>query len=246
MESEEREACRRRHASTVVAAGGTYKRQGEICLDMRQRGSRPPFPARPRPGTPGPARPHACASMAEPVEKRERLVWLDLEMTGLDPRNCQIVEIAAVVTEMDDLTPLERCHSVIHQPESVIAASDPFVQQMHTRSGLWDRMRASSTSLGAAERGVLDTVSRWCDKGQGILAGNSIWQDRRFLLAYMPQFEAYLHYRQLDVSTLKIVAGVWFGPSAVPKKSEKHTALEDVGESIAELEHYRKLMVRKE
>ncbi len=177
------------------------------------------------------------------IEKRERLVWLDMEMTGLDPRTCQVIEIATVVTDLGDLRPLEHYHMVIRQPEAVIAAADPFVQQMHTRSGLWDRMRTSTTSLEAAEQGALDLVSRWCEPRQGILAGNSIWQDRRFLIEYMPRLEAYLHYRQVDVSTLKVLAGVWFGASAIPKKSEKHTALDDIHESIAELEHYRRLMV---
>ncbi len=179
------------------------------------------------------------------TEKRERLVWLDMEMTGLDPTKDTVVEVAAVITEVDDLKELEHYHAVIHQPDSVIGASDPFVQQMHTKSGLWDRMRTSTTSLGAAEQGALDLVSRWCGPRQGMLAGNSIWQDRRFLIAYMPKLEGYLHYRQVDVSTLKILAGAWFGPNAIPKKSEKHTALEDIHESIAELEHYRRLMVPK-
>jgi oligoribonuclease len=179
------------------------------------------------------------------VEKRERLVWLDMEMTGLDPTKDTVVEIAAVITEVGDLKELDHYHAVVHQPDSVIAASDPFVQQMHTRSGLWDRMRASTISLGAAEQGALDLVSRWCGPRQGMLAGNSIWQDRRFLIAYMPKLESYLHYRQVDVSTLKILAGAWFGPNAIPKKSEKHTALEDIHESIAELEQYRRLMAPK-
>jgi oligoribonuclease len=189
------------------------------------------------PGDPGPVE-----TLRVVGEKRERLVWVDLEMTGLDPRTCHILEIAAVITELADLTPLERYHAVIHQPESVIAGADPVVQQMHARSGLWDRVRASTTSLEVAEDGALALVSRWCASHQGILAGNSVWQDRRFLFAYMSRFEAYLHYRQVDVSTLKVLAGAWFGPSAIPKKSERHTALEDVGESIAELEHYRQLM----
>lgn len=179
------------------------------------------------------------------TEKRERLVWIDMEMTGLDPRTCQIIEVAAVITELNDLTPLEHHHAVIHQPGAVIAAADPFVQQMHTRSGLWDRMRASTTSLETAEQSLIALVARWCEPRQGILAGNSIWQDRRFLNVYMPRLEAYLHYRQVDVSTLKILAGAWFGQNAIPKKSEKHTALEDIHESIAELEHYRTLMAPK-
>lgn len=179
------------------------------------------------------------------TEKRERLVWVDMEMTGLDPRRSQVIEIAAVITEIADLTTLDHYHAVIHQPEPVIAAADPYVQQMHTRSGLWDRVRASTISLEDAERNVLELVSRWCEPHQGILAGNSIWQDRRFLFVYMPRLEAYLHYRQVDVSTLKVLAGAWFGPNAIPKKAEEHTALEDIRESIAELEHYRKLMVPK-
>ncbi len=182
--------------------------------------------------------------MSTVAAKRERLVWVDLEMTGLDPKTCVIVEIAVVVTEMSDLAPLDRYHAVVQQPESVVAAADPFVQQMHARSGLWDRMRASSISVGSAESGALELVARWCGPQQGILAGNSIWQDRRFLSAYMPRFEAYLHYRQVDVSTLKVLAGAWYGSGAVPEKSDKHTALEDVGESIAELAHYRKTIFR--
>jgi oligoribonuclease len=180
------------------------------------------------------------------TEKRERLVWLDMEMTGLDPRRDQVIEIATVVTEIDELTPLGHYHAVINQPAAVIDGADGVVREMHTRSGLWDRVRASTTSLEQAEQGALDLVSRWCGPRQGILAGNSIWQDRRFLFVHMPRLEAYLHYRQVDVSTLKVLAGAWFGPNAIPKKSEKHTALEDIHESIAELEHYRKLMVPTE
>lgn len=182
--------------------------------------------------------------MTAATAKRERLVWVDLEMTGLDPGTCAIVEIAVVVTEMSDLAPLDRYHAAIHQPESVVAAAEPLVQRMHARSGLWDRMRASTISLASAESGALELVSRWCEPRQGILAGNSIWQDRRFLSAYMPRFEAYLHYRQVDVSTLKVLAGAWYGSDAVPEKSDKHTALEDVTESIAELEHYRRTIFR--
>ena len=180
------------------------------------------------------------ASSAE--EKRERLVWLDMEMTGLDPRRNQVIEIAAVVTEIGDLTPLGTYHAVIHQPTVAIDAADAYVREMHTRSGLWDRVRTSTVSLEDAEKGALDLVSQWCAPRQGILAGNSIWQDRRFLFVYMPRLEAYLHYRQVDVSTLKVLVGAWFGPNAIPKKSEKHTALEDIHESIAELEQYRRLM----
>lgn len=173
-------------------------------------------------------------------------MWLDMEMTGLDPRRNQVIEIAAVVTEIADLTPFGSYHAVIHQPDAVIDTADAFVRDMHTRSGLWDHVRASTTSLEEAEKGALDLVAGWCEPRQGILAGNSIWQDRRFLFVYMPRLEAYLHYRQVDVSTLKVLAGAWFGQDAIPKKSEKHTALGDIHESIAELQHYRSLMTPAE
>jgi oligoribonuclease len=177
-------------------------------------------------------------------EKRERLIWVDMEMTGLDPETCAIVEIAVLITEVNDLTPLDQYHAVIHQAESVIASADPVVQQMHARSGLWGRMLASATSVEAAETSALELVSRWCAPRQGILAGNSVWHDRRFMVAYMPRFAQYLHYRQVDVSTIKILAAAWYGEGALPRKSDKHTALEDIRESIAELEHYRRSIFR--
>ncbi len=176
------------------------------------------------------------------IEKRERLLWMDLEMTGLDPEVHRIVEVAAIVTEIGDLASLEERHAIVHQPEEAITAAPAVVREMHGRSGLWDRVRASTTTIDQAEDAMLDLVRRWCGPQQAYLAGNSIWQDRRFLRTYMPRLEAYLHYRQVDVSTLKVLATSWWGPDAVPPKSEKHTALEDVRESIMELAHYRKLM----
>lgn len=175
---------------------------------------------------------------------RERLFWVDLEMTGLDPEANAIVEVAAIVTEVADLAPLDRYHAVVHQPEAAIAKAEPVVQQMHSRSGLWDRVRASTISVGDAEGRLVDLAARWCEPRQAILAGNSVWQDRRFIERWMPRLASLLHYRQVDVSSFKVVAPAWFGPDAVPKKNEKHTALEDILESIAELEHYRSLATR--
>ena len=177
------------------------------------------------------------------IERRERLFWVDMEMTGLDPERDRVVEFAAIVTEIGDLKALDQYHAVIHQPAEIVDAAGLVVREMHARSGLWERVRASSTSVEDAEREALDLVMRWCGPQQAYLAGNSIWQDRRFLHAYMPRLEAYLHYRQVDVSTLKVLAGAWIGPAAIPAKADRHTALEDVQESIAELEHYRTLMV---
>lgn len=173
------------------------------------------------------------------TERRERLVWLDLEMTGLDPSRDSIIEIAVVITELDRQEKLEvyECH--VWQPESRLETMTPFVQEMHRSSGLLERVRRSRSSLQDAERGALEVVSRWCGPGQGILAGNSIWQDRRFLAAYMPVLEGYLHFRQVDVTSFKILLRAWLGEKGVFPKKKAHTALEDVLASMAELAFYR-------
>jgi oligoribonuclease len=174
----------------------------------------------------------------------EHLVWLDLEMTGLDPGSDAIVEMAIAITALDDFTELETFETAIHQPEAVLRQSSDRVLQMHERSGLYGRVRSSPMTIDAAEHAALAVVSRWCEERQGILAGNSIWQDRRFLERYMPTFEAYLHYRQVDVTSFKVVVRSWYGPLGVFEKIDKsHTALADVRNSIAELDYYRHLFL---
>lgn len=178
-------------------------------------------------------------SSSEPV-----FVWIDLEMTGLDPERCAIVELALIVTG-PDLVPRAELERVIWAPDEVLARMDPFVRDMHTRSGLLDRIRASTTSLPDAEREALALVARHAGLREGILAGNSIHQDRRFLVKHMPLLESWLHYRQVDVSSLKVLAGAWYPDVPRFAKGEKtHTALADIRASLAELAYYRERILR--
>jgi oligoribonuclease len=172
-----------------------------------------------------------------------RFVWVDLEMTGLDPETCAIVEVAVVLTTVE-LEPLAQLERVVWQPPEVLARMDPFVRQMHTQSGLLGRIAESKFSLRDVETEALALVSSHCKFGEGILAGNSIHQDRRFLSRYVPAFERYLHYRQVDVSSLKLLARAWYGPHLEFKKEKSHTALADIEGSIAELKFYREHLLR--
>jgi oligoribonuclease len=173
------------------------------------------------------------------------LVWLDLEMTGLDVKRCAIVEIGIVITG-SDLAPVAELERVIWQPDDVLARMDPFVRDMHAKSGLLDRIRASKTSVAEAERDALALVSQHCDFREGILSGNSIHTDRRFLARYMPLLEGFLHYRQLDVSSVKVLAGAWYPDLPRFEKGEKaHTALADLRGSLAELAYYRDQLFRR-
>jgi oligoribonuclease len=165
-------------------------------------------------------------------------VWIDLEMTGLDPETCAIVEIGVIITG-PDLAPLAELERVIWQPPEVLARMEPFVREMHTRNGLLERIRTSPTSLRDAERDVTSLISAHCGFREGVLAGNSIHQDRRFLCRYMPLVEGFLHYRQVDVSSLKVLAKAWYPELEFKKDSKTHTALDDIRGSLAELAFYR-------
>jgi oligoribonuclease len=172
-------------------------------------------------------------------ERRERLVWVDLEMTGLDPQVDSIVQVAAIVTEIGAWEELEVLELPIWQPDCRLDLMTPFVRTMHESSGLLAKVRESRTSVLDAERALLKLVARWCGPQEGILAGNSIWQDRRFLARYMPALEGYLHFRQVDVTSFKIMMRGWLGDRASFPKAKAHTALEDVRASIAELRFYK-------
>ena len=176
---------------------------------------------------------------------RTRLIWLDLEMTGLDPANDSILEIATVVTDAD-LTELAvgPVHA-IHHPESVLAGMDEWNTEHHQASGLWQRVLDSDVSLQRAERETLGFLEQWTEAGASPLCGNSICQDRRFLARLMPELEGWFHYRNLDVSTLKELALRWAPPIATQfKKESRHEALADIRDSIAELRFYRAHMGR--
>jgi len=179
-------------------------------------------------------------------QSRDRLVWLDLEMTGLDVERHVIVEIAALVTD-DDLEPVDDgIDLIVHQPPSALAEMDDFVRAMHTKSGLLPEIEASTLSLAEAGAQVLDYVRAHVDEGSSPLCGNSIGVDRRFLDRQLPELDKFLHYRSIDVSSFKELCRRWY-PAVYkgrPGKSETHRALADVLESIAELKYYREQMLR--
>lgn len=179
------------------------------------------------------------------MDKKSNLIWIDLEMTGLKPETDQILEIATIVTDKDLNVLAEGPSLVIHQPDSALDAMDEWCTTHHGASGLTDRVRASQISLGQAEADTLAFVQQWVEPGRSPLCGNSIWQDRRFLLKYMPLLDQFCHYRNIDVSTLKELASRW-RPDILDgvQKSGSHRALDDIKESIAELAHYRQTFMR--
>ena len=170
----------------------------------------------------------------------QNLVWLDCEMTGLDPERDRIIEIAVIVTGPGLQPRVEGPVFAIHQSEAQLDLMDAWNKGTHGRSGLTERVRASTVTEAQAEEQLLEFISRYVPKQGSPLCGNSIGQDRRFLVKYMPKLEAYFHYRNLDVSTLKELARRW-RPEVYTsfKKKQLHTALADVNESIDELAHYR-------
>ena len=175
----------------------------------------------------------------------QNLVWLDCEMTGLDPEAERLIEIAIVVTGPNLEPRIEGPVLVIHQSDAQLDKMDAWNKGTHGRSGLIDKVKASTVTEADAERQIIDFLSKYVPKGTAPMCGNSIGQDRRFLVKYMPKLEAFFHYRNLDVSTLKELAKRW-KPDAYSsfKKAQKHTALADVHESIEELAHYREHFLR--
>ncbi|MFA7528283.1 MAG: oligoribonuclease [Ottowia sp.] len=177
----------------------------------------------------------------------QNLIWLDCEMTGLDPDRERIIEIAVIVTGPQLVPRVEGPVLVVHQPDTLLDAMDDWNKGTHGRSGLIDKVRASRLTEAEAEQKLLDFVARYVDPGQSPMCGNTISQDRRFLVRYMPRFEAFFHYRNIDVSTLKELARRW-QPELVArfKKQQAHTALADVHESLDELIYYREHMMRED
>lgn len=174
------------------------------------------------------------------------LVWMDLEMTGLDPEGDTILEIATIITGGNLEVVEEGPVFAIHQPTSVLAAMDDWNREHHAASGLTARVAASPVTMAEAESQTLDFVRRHCAPRSAPLCGNSIWQDRRFLARYMPTLESYLHYRIVDVSSIKELAARWYTDLELPKKRNAHLALDDIRESIAELRFYRQTIFRQE
>lgn len=169
------------------------------------------------------------------------LVWLDLEMTGLNIANDVILEIACVITDGNLNVIAEGPSFIIHQPEEKLAAMGKWCQDHHGKTGLTEAVRHSTTTLQQAQEETFAFIKQHCHIHTGVLAGNSVWQDRVFLDKYMPQITHYLHYRMVDVTTIKELAKRWYpqDKNIEFKKSDRHRAMSDVHESIAELQHYR-------
>jgi oligoribonuclease len=179
----------------------------------------------------------STASSKEADADEIRFVWIDLEMTGLNPEVDHILEIAVVVTG-PDLRPLGEVHRVIQESEGALEKMSKFVQQMHTKNRLIEECLASTTTLREAERATLALVVQHCLPGEAFLCGNGVHHDWRFLARHMPRLEQYLHYRQVDVSTIKVLVQAWAQNIAYDKEISIHRALPDIHASIAELRFY--------
>lgn len=173
------------------------------------------------------------------------LIWIDLEMTGLEPQQDQIIEIATVVTDANLKILAQGPVIAIHQPDEVLQAMDDWNTRHHAASGLTRRVQQSSSNMADAERESLEFLRAYVAPGKSPMCGNSICQDRRFMARLMPELEAFFHYRNLDVSTLKELARLW-KPELTGGfvKQGAHLALDDILESIAELEYYRECFIR--
>lgn len=175
------------------------------------------------------------------AQGENNLIWIDLEMTGLNPFTDQIIEIATLVTDAKLTVLAEGPVLAIYQPESILATMDEWNQQQHGSSGLLTRVRASTCSVDMAEQQTIDFLAQWVSPATSPMCGNSICQDRRFMARLMPRLEAFFHYRNLDVSTIKELAKRW-APQHVGEfeKNSKHLAIADIHDSIDELRYYRK------
>jgi oligoribonuclease len=180
-----------------------------------------------------------------PTQDPANLVWIDLEMTGLDPHIDVILQAALVVTTAD-LEPLDELSLDIWQPEEALAGMVPIVREMHTRTGLLERVARSTTRLAAAERALQERIAAWCP-APATLCGNSVWNDRNFIRQHMPALDRHLHYRIVDVSSLKVLVQRWYGEAAAFAKpaAGEHDARVDVRNSIAELRYYRTRLFRE-
>jgi oligoribonuclease len=176
------------------------------------------------------------------MQSNSNLVWIDLEMTGLDAKKDVILEIACIITDGNLTVLAEGPSLVINHSEEVLAGMDTWSKEQHMKSGLIERVRMSSITTEQAEKQVMDFIKKYCLPNTALLAGNSVWQDRIFLHTYMPSIVNYLYYRLVDVTTVKELVKHWYSddPRIEFKKTDTHRALQDIHESIQEIKHFRK------
>ena len=177
------------------------------------------------------------------MSAKHNLIWIDLEMTGLDSQNDQIIEIATIITDGELNILAEGPVIAIHQPDEIMDNLDEWNTHYHGKSGLIDRVKASTYSIEQAEAETLEFVKQHVAQRQSPMCGNSICQDRRFMARLMPELEHYFHYRNLDVSTLKELVKRWY-PDKLYQKQSTHVALADIKDSIDELRHYRQFVFK--
>ena len=171
--------------------------------------------------------------------KQSHLVWMDLEMTGLDPEENTILEIATLITDFNLNIVAEGPVIAIHQTDELLDSMDEWNTNCHTKTGLTDRVKKSDIDMKGAELLTLDFIKKHVDKNTSPLCGNTIWQDRRFLIKYMPELENYCHYRNIDVSSIKELYTRWYPNLPVFEKAKVHSAMKDITESVDELKYYR-------
>jgi len=192
-----------------------------------------------------PATPHSAVPAQPPTTASgSLLVWLDMEMSGLDPDLCVPLEIATLVTTPELEIVAEGPNLIMHQPDAALARMDAWNTKHHGESGLTDAVRSSRIGVEQAEAETLAFLARYVEPGKSPLCGNTIGQDRRFLVRYMPRLEAFFHYRNIDISTIKELARRWYGATP-PAKKGSHRALDDILESVAELRWYRAMVFRE-
>jgi oligoribonuclease len=186
------------------------------------------------------------AGLSRAMKREGLIVWIDMEMTGLSPETDRVIEIATIITDGQLSVIAEGPEFVIHQPSWVLEGMDDWNRKHHGESGLVDRVAKSKTTVEEAESETLRFISQYCEENTTPLAGNSIHQDRRFIARYMPELDHHLHYRMIDVSTVKELAKRWY-PDIVdrmPRKKNSHRALDDIRESIDELRLLRRSVFR--
>ena len=179
------------------------------------------------------------------IKNSNNLIWLDLEMTGLDPETQVILEIGTVVTDGELNTLAEGPQFALYQPPEILEKMEPWSKEHHGASGLTQRCQESKVTLREAEEKTTEFLAQWCFEKKSPLCGNSIGQDRRFLVKYMPKLHDFFHYRNLDVSSIKELVIRWYPEQAYKdKKENRHQVMADIYESLAEIKHYRKTVFK--